>query len=240
MRVIFIKRRTLFILWLIVGILIAGTYILKIRKIRSIQTFNLPLGSKTIVIDAGHGGIDPGAVSPSGTREDKINLKIAYKLKETLAREGSTVIMTRTSDEGLYDTRLGKGVGNLKRQDMQRRVEIIKNSNPDIVVSIHLNYFNQSQYYGAQVFYMDGSGEGKNLAQCIQLKLIDILNRGNNRQIKSVDNILILKASSAPSVLVECGFLSNPDEEKLLKTDRYLDDVAYAIYCGIVDYFSEP
>ena len=240
MRVIFVKRRTLLILWLSIGILIGGAYIVKIRNARSIHTFGSPVKSRIIVIDAGHGGIDPGAVSPSGTREDKINLKISYKLKEHLAREGATVVMTRTSDEGLYDIGLSKGVGKMKQQDMQRRIDIIKSSNPHIVISIHLNHFSQPQYYGAQTFYMQGSEEGRRLAQCIQSQLIDILNRGNTRQIKDVNNILILKAGSAPSALVECGFLSNAEEEGLLKTDKYQSEIAYAIYCGIVDYFTGP
>lgn len=122
---------------------------------------------------------------------------------------------------------------------MNKRVEIIKNSGADIIISIHLNKFPQSKYYGAQTFYMTGSEEGKKLAQCIQTKLLDILNRGNTRQIKAVSDLLILKAGQAPSVVVECGFLSNPQEEKLLKSDEYQEQVAWAIYCGIVDYFAE-
>lgn len=238
MRVFYITKRTIFIIWLSVGILIVGAYIIKIKERKTIEAFASPVRNRKIVIDAGHGGIDPGAVSKSGTREDKINLKIAYKLKAHLEREGALVVMTRTSDEGLYDIGLSKGAGRMKEQDMQRRIDIIRESNSDIVLSIHLNHFSQPQYYGAQTFYMRGSKEGERLAQCIQAKLISILNRGNTRQIKDVDNIRILKAGSAPCVLVECGFLSNPEEEQLLRTDSYQEDVAYAIYCGIVDYFT--
>lgn len=240
MRVVFISKRTLLILWIAIGILIGAAYFIKIRDIKSIHTFGSPIKSRVIVIDAGHGGIDPGAVSSSGTREDEINLKIAYKLKEHLTREGATVVMTRTSDEGLYDIGLSKGVGRMKEQDMQRRIDIIRNSNPHIVISIHLNHFSQPQYYGAQTFYMRGSEEGRRLAECIQSQLIAILNRGNTREIKDVDNIRILKVGSAPCALVECGFLSNVEEERLLKTDKYQSDIAYAIYCGIVDYFTSP
>lgn len=238
MKVLYIKRRTLFVIWFSIGILLGVLYYSNIKHMKSIATFGSPIKNRVIVIDAGHGGIDPGAVSKNGTREDKINLKIAYKLKEQLEREGATVIMTRTSDEGLYDIGIKKRIGNMKEQDMQRRIDIIKNSNPHIVVSIHLNYFSQSKYYGAQTFYMAGSREGGRLAQCIQSKLISILNRGNTRKEKEVDNIRILKVGSAPSVLVECGFLSNPEEERLLKTDAYQTDIAYAIYCGIIDYFT--
>lgn len=106
------------------------------------------------------------------------------------------------------------------------------------MISIHLNQFSQPQYFGAQTFYMKGSEEGEQLAECIQQQLIRILNRGNKRQIKAADNFLILKAVESPSVIVECGFLSNPQEEALLTTDDYQDQVAWAIYCGIVSYLS--
>ena len=138
--------------------------------------------------------------------------------------------MTRTTNEAL---------GKTKREDMNKRVQIIRNSGADIVVSIHLNMFSQPQYYGAQTFYMKNSEEGKRLAKSIQDQLIRVLNRGNTRQIKASDQYLILKASSAPTVLVECGFLSNPEEERLLKTDEYQEKIAWAIYSGIVSYFAE-
>ena len=121
---------------------------------------------------------------------------------------------------------------------MNKRVQIIRDSGADVVVSIHLNMFSQSKYYGAQTFYMKNSEEGKKLAKCIQDQLLSILNRGNTRQIKDSDQYLILKASSAPTVLVECGFLSNPKEEKLLKTDEYQEKIAWAIYSGIISYFA--
>ena len=229
MKVIYITRRWLILFWILLGIAMFMLYALKLKEDKSISAvFGSPVRTKAVVIDAGHGGFDPGAVSDSGTREDEINLKIAGKLKKYLENEGAKVIMTRKTDEAL---------GRTKREDMNKRVEIIKNSGADIIISIHLNKFPQSKYYGAQTFYMTGSEEGKKLAQCIQTKLLDILNRGNTRQIKAVSDLLILKAGQAPSVVVECGFLSNPQEEKLLKSDEYQEQVAWAIYCGIVDYF---
>jgi len=229
MKVFYINRKWLFVLWIILGFLLAMFYIAKAQEDRLLATFGSPAYGKTVVIDAGHGGIDPGAVSRNGTKEDEINLKIAKKLQAYLEKEGTKVVMTRKTDKGLASS---------KREDMKKRVEIIRNSNADIVVSIHLNMFSQSQYYGAQTFYMKNSEEGKKLAQCIQEQLLRVLDRGNKRQIKSSDQYLILKASSAPSVLVECGFLSNPQEEKLLKTDEYQERVAWAIYSGIVNYFA--
>ncbi len=231
MKVIFITRRWIILFWVLLGIALFLLYALKLKEDRSISAvFSSPVKEKIIVIDAGHGGFDPGAVSDSGTREDEINLKIANKLRKHLKDQGAKVVMTRKIDGAL---------GKNKREDMKKRVEIIKNSNADIVISIHLNKFQQSKYYGAQTFYMAGSQEGQKLAQCIQTKLIDILDRGNTRQIKAVSDLLILKAGQAPSVVVECGFLSNPQEERLLKTDEYQEQVAWAIYCGIVDYFGD-
>ena len=121
---------------------------------------------------------------------------------------------------------------------MTRRVEILQKANPDIVVSIHLNQFGQSQYFGAQTFYMRNSEEGELLAKSIQQQLLRILDRGNKRDIKPSDSFLILKAVDSPSVLVECGFLSNPQEESLLITDDYQEEIAWAIYCGIISYLS--
>lgn len=231
MKVIFITRRWIILFWVLLGIALFLLYALKLKEDRSISAvFSSPVKEKIIVIDAGHGGFDPGAVSDSGTREDEINLKIANKLRRHLKDQGAKVVMTRKTDGAL---------GKNKREDMKKRVEIIKNSNADIVISIHLNKFQQSKYYGAQTFYMAGSQEGQKLAQCIQTKLIDILDQGNTRQIKAVSDLLILKAGQAPSVVVECGFLSNPQEERLLKTDEYQEQVAWAIYCGIVDYFGD-
>jgi N-acetylmuramoyl-L-alanine amidase len=231
MKVIFITRRWIILFWVLLGIALFLLYALKLKEDRSISAvFSSPVKEKIIVIDAGHGGFDPGAVSDSGTREDEINLKIANKLRRHLKDQGAKVVMTRKTDGAL---------GKNKREDMKKRVEIIKNSNADIVISIHLNKFQQSKYYGAQTFYIAGSQEGRKLAQCIQTKLIDILDRGNTRQIKAVSDLLILKAGQAPSVVVECGFLSNPQEERLLKTDEYQEQVAWAIYCGIMDYFGD-
>lgn len=235
MKVYFISKKWLYIFWVILGLIIGSLYVVKIREEKALEVFTSPAYGVTVAIDAGHGGMDPGAVSKSGVREDEINLKIAKKLQAYLENAGAKVVMTRKNDEGLYDKDY---TGSKKRQDMSRRVEILKKTKPDIVISIHLNQFSQPQYFGAQTFYMKGSEEGEQLAECIQQQLIRILNRGNKRQIKAADNFLILKAVESPSVIVECGFLSNPQEEALLTTDDYQDQVAWAIYCGIVSYLS--
>lgn len=229
MRVLYIRRPWLYVLWIVLGILLAALYCLKSKEDISLGVFISPAYGKVVVIDAGHGGFDSGAVSSSGVREDEINLKLAKKLEQHLEHEGVQVVMTRNDS---------KAIGRTKQEDMNKRVQIIRDSNPDIVVSIHLNHFSQSRYYGAQTFYMEGSQEGKKLAQCIQSQLIRILDRGNRRQIKAVSSLRILKASEAPSVIVECGFLSNPEETELLETDDYQEQVSWAIYSGIIQYFS--
>ena len=235
MKVYFFSRKWLFVFWMMLGIIIASLYVVKIREERALSVFGSPAYGATIAIDAGHGGIDPGAVSKSGVREDEINLKIAKKLQAYLENEGAKVVMTRKTDEGLYDKDF---TGSRKRQDMTRRVEILQKTEPDMVISIHLNQFPQSQYVGAQTFYLQGSDKGELLAKSIQQQLLRVLDRGNKREIKASDSFLILKAADCPSVLVECGFLSNPQEETLLTTDDYQEEVAWAIYCGIISYLS--
>ena len=230
MRVVFFSRKWLFLLWLLLGILLLLLFWGRGREETHAQVFASPAMGRVVVLDAGHGGMDPGAVSPTGVREDKINLSIARQLQAHLQDHGAVVIMTRDSDQAL---------ASKKSQDMQKRVQIIRDSGADIVVSIHMNKFPQTQYYGAQTFYMEGSQEGKKLAQSIQAQLIGHLGRGNKRQIKGVSNLLILKAGSAPVAIVECGFLSNPEEAALLATNAYQAQVAWAIYSGIINYFTE-
>lgn len=228
MKIYIIRKKwvvTTFIVLIAILILIM---ILKFYEDSYIKTSAIVMRNKTVVIDPGHGGFDPGAVSSSGTREDEINLKIAKKLGFLLKTQGVNVVMTREDNNA---------VAGSKREDMRKRADIISECSPNIVVSIHLNKFSQSQYYGAQTFYSQGSEEGKRLADCIQKSMISILNRGNKREIKPTSNIYILKIDKAPAVVVECGFLSNPAEEQLLKTADYQHKVAYSIYKGIEEYF---
>lgn len=230
MRVVYLSKKWLFLLWLLLGIVLLLLFWGRRGEETYAQVFASPARGRVVVLDAGHGGMDPGAVGPGGAREDTINLSIARQLRTHLQDHGAVVVMTRDSDQAL---------ASKKRQDMQKRVQTIRDSGADIVVSIHLNKFPQAQYYGAQTFYMEGSTEGKKLAQAIQTQLLEHLGRGNKRQIKSVSNLLILKAGSAPAVIVECGFLSNPEEAALLVTKEYQAQIAWAIYSGILRYFAE-
>ncbi|HPT79001.1 MAG TPA: N-acetylmuramoyl-L-alanine amidase [Candidatus Atribacteria bacterium] len=227
MKLLYISKKWTILLWMLLALLVILIMVDDGRMADYAAVNASPLKNKIIVIDAGHGGFDSGAVSPSGTREDVLNLQVALKLQKLLTDNGAKVVMTRRNNDAIADN---------KSSDMKKRVEIIKSSDPDIVISIHMNKFGQSKYYGGQTFYLEGSTESKKLAELIQRKIRENLIEGNTRQIKAVDNLLILKAVSAPSVVVECGFLSNPKEESLLKRSDYQDMIAWCIYNGILEY----
>lgn len=193
--------------------------------------------SIVVVIDAGHGGIDPGASSKNGVAEDEINLSIALKLRHFIEQAGGIAIMTREDNNGLY-TQGQSRIRSKKNEDLNKRSEIINSSNANIYISIHLNYFSQSKYYGAQTFYKRGDENGKLLAELIQEELRNILGRDNNRVAKFVDGVYIMNNSKIPGALVECGFLSNPEEERLLQDDEYQNKVAFSIFCGIMRYLN--
>ena len=201
-----------------------------------ISTVSLPASGKTIVIDAGHGVPDEGAQSSNGTTEAETNLKIALKLQNLLEQSGCTVILTRSDENAIYDIE-SKTLKQKKVSDIKNRVKIGNESSADIFVSIHLNKIPQSQYDGWQTFYREGSKEGARLAKIIQENLNKTMQKENNRIAKTIDNIYIIKHVEIPITIVECGFLSNPDEEKLLLEDDYQNKLAWGIYNGIVDYF---
>lgn len=223
---IIVKRSNLIILAMAVFLSVATFRTLRDSDIMPVGT--VPVSDKVIVIDAGHGASDGGAVGLSGTSEKEINLEIAMRLKELLEKTGAQVIVTRADDEPLADS---------KREDMRLRKNIRDKSDADIFVSIHMNKFPESKYSGAQVFYSSDE-ESKRLGEAIQDSMKTILNPNNNRVAKKAeDSIYILKKSSVPSVIVECGFLSNPEEEQLLKSRDYQEKVAWSVYSGIIDYF---
>ncbi len=149
----------------------------------------------------------------------------------------NTFAMIREVDEGLYSQQ--GTVRNKKNEDLKNRKDMIRDYKADIFISIHLNSFPMSQYYGAQVFYHKNNEESKLLAKKIQEELLVLLDRGNKRVEKESDSYYLLRDNPVPSVLVECGFLSNPEEEKLLKDSEYQNKIAWAIYKGIMMYFNE-
>lgn len=200
--------------------------------------FSLPIRSAVVVIDAGHGGRDPGASGRRGVTEEEVNLKIALKLRRLIEQGGGTAIMIREDDSGLY-TEGGNVTGTRKSEDLKNRHALINSCGADIFISIHLNSFPQSRYYGAQTFYMKNEDKSKRLAESIQKELIKVLDRGNYRETKATDSIYILKNNNMPGVLVECGFLSNHEEEQLLDDEHYQEKIAWSIFVGVIKYLEE-
>ncbi|HHY23850.1 MAG TPA: cell wall hydrolase [Clostridiaceae bacterium] len=212
---------------------------------RDIQVTKEGGQQKTVILDPGHGGEDPGAVSEySGIKEKDVNLKIAFKLKELLEKDNCKVIMTRTEDILEYDENT-TNIYQKRKQDLTRRKKIMDDSGADIVVSIHLNEFPQTQYYGAQVFYPPDSNDSQKLANSIQKVLKKDVDPTNKRVAmvkeppKGQKPIMILRDIKTTTVIVECGFLSNFDEEKKLRTDEYQNKIADAIKTGIINYFKD-
>lgn len=187
-----------------------------------------------VVIDAGHGGSDPGKVGINGALEKDINLSIALRLKQFLEANDIEVVLTRETDAGLYDD----DASNKKVQDMKRRVSIIEEAAPKVTVSIHQNSYPEEYVHGAQVFYYNTSAEGKKLAEIVQERLIEDIDPQNTRQVKANDSYYLLKKTATPIVIVECGFLSNAQEAAKLCDQLYQEKLAWAIHLGILQYLN--
>ena len=188
-----------------------------------------------VVIDAGHGGADPGKVSVDGSLEKDINLQIALKLQKFLQMQDVDVILTRDSDMGLYD----ENASNKKVQDMKNRVAIIEENQPVLTVSIHQNSYHEEYVHGAQVFYYANSEKSKELAERIQQVMALQLDKDNARKAKANDSYYLLKKTSTPIVIVECGFLSNYEEAQKLSSELYQEKVAWAIHLAIMQWLNK-
>ena len=173
-----------------------------------------------------------------GTTEAQTNLKIALKLQSLLEQSGATVILTRSDENSIYDID-SKTLKQKKVSDIQNRVKIGNESQADIFVSIHLNKISEEQYWGWQTFYKYGSELGTKLATAIQNNLNEAIQKENKRVAMKIDNVYIIKHVEIPIAIVECGFLSNKEEEKQLLDDTYQNKLAWGIYNGIIDYFYE-
>ena len=189
----------------------------------------------TVIIDAGHGGEDSGAVV-NGLIEKDINLPIALKLRDMLVASGYRVVMTRDSDISIYDSSADT-TREKKVSDLNNRVKIINSSKNNILVSIHQNKFEQSKYSGAQIFYSENVPQSFRLAEEIRRSVTGLLQPENKRELKPADkSIFILSKAEVPAVIVECGFLSNEDEAKKLSDEEYQKQMAFAVFCGIKSY----
>ncbi len=228
-----VKRKKLVVISIFLVTILTFIFCFSVLAIR--PTVEIPDKVK-IVLDAGHGGID-GGVSGVNTliKESELNLIIVKKLEKYLISSGFSVILTRSSDAGLY----GVATKNRKKKDMQKRSEIINKVKPSLVVSIHMNQFSLSTRRGAQVFYNKNDENSKKLASCVQESFNNMEN--SSRECSAlVGDYYILNCSKYPSIIAECGFLSNPEDEALLITDEYQELIAYAIFKGIVEFLVSP
>ena len=179
-----------------------------------------------------------GAQSSNGTTEAQTNLKIALKLQNLLEQAGCTVILTRSDENAIYDIDK-QTLREKKISDIKNRVKIGNEASADIFISIHLNKIPQQQYFGWQTFFKQGNEQGQKLATSIQNSLNQSIQKENKRVPLKIENIYIVKHVEIPTTIVECGFLSNPEEEKQLLEDNYQSKLAWGIYTGIIDYFYE-
>ena len=194
------------------------------------QVSSIPATGKVVVIDAGHGGEDRSVLlGVNNISEASINLKIALKLQQLLEEANATVILTRSDENSIHELD-SKTLREKKVSDIRNRVSIGNSSGADAFVSIHLNKIPQSQYDGWQTFYNGKSAEGKILAETIQSSLLDSTGRNNKRVAKAIDNVYIAKHVEIPLCIVECGFLSNPNEAELLTQDEYQNKLAWGIF----------
>lgn len=214
-------------LMLVVVSFIAGNTEAISTKIKAV---NEERDNFVVVVDAGHGGQDPGKVGVNDCLEKDINLAIAFKVKELLEGEGVTVHMTRENDEGLYS----ENDTNKKVSDLNKRCSLIEERGADIAVSIHQNSYSDGSVKGGQVFYYTSSEDGLALAQNIQLELAAVC--GKTRQVKPNKDYYMLLNVKCPIVIVECGFLSNWEEAEALVTEDYQQSIAEAVAKGVMEY----
>lgn len=223
----FFKKNRALIVVFILGVFFTSFYAGIVRQVSSKSN------GIVIVLDAGHGGRDGGSVGVNGTIESEINLEYVCLLKDKLADLGYKVILTRKNDQGLYDS----FAQNKKLSDMNTRMEIIKNNNPNLVISLHMNSFNDKSVKGANTFYKVDDEASKKCADLVQKSLY--VNCGARNEQAKTGDYFMLNCSYYTSILIECGFLSNPDEEKLLNSVEYKDRFTDAICKGVLLYFGE-
>ena len=215
-------------------VLIVAAAVVAPRSARYVMNMKAEAAKICICVDAGHGGDDPGKVGMEGTKEKDINLQIAQKLKERLEKEGIEVVMTREKDDDLSD----ENATSQKVSDMRNRVEIIEKADPAMTISIHQNSYTDSSVKGAQTFYYGESVEGKALAEALQESLIQNLDPTNHRAAKANESYYLLKRTVSPTVIVECGFLSNPEEAALLTGEDYQNRLVWAIHMGVMEFLN--
>ena len=234
-----VKRgKTIFkskIKWVLALILLTGCIYGSYTLSRYTEADQVEAKQTQVILDAGHGGSDPGKIGLNNLLEKDINLAITEKVKKCLEKEKITAELTRKEDKGLGTT----GDGSKKTEDMQARVKMINETKPVLTVSIHQNSYEDPEIHGAQVFYYGTSEPGKALAESVQKKMIDYVDPENQRQAKANESYYILKKTNVPIAIVECGFLSNWEEAKKLQDPGYQNKIAWAVAMGIISYMNQ-
>lgn len=192
-----------------------------------------------VIVDAGHGEPDGGAVTSDGVKESTLNLQIAQKLEELLIDEGMEVIMTREDENNIADADKQNKVREMKVSDINNRIKIANESDADFLISIHMNKYEGSGCKGWQTFYNKNSENGKKLAEAIQEGIKEVVQTNNKRTALKIENIKLVDKSTIPTVIVECGFISNPEEKVLLQSEEYQEKIAEGIVKGVRKYIEE-
>lgn len=231
----FIHRTTVFCLILLLPVFLFGCAVTSEQWSIPVQHPDIGmLENHTIILDAGHGGFDGGAIGKTtGVREDVLNLQVVQKLQTLLEQAGAEVLLTRKDDQGLNNPTSSSS--RWKREDMNARYRLIKDSQADLVLSVHMNKFTQSSVYGAQVFYQKGDEQSAAFANTLQ-SMLHTLPQAGKRMVKYGD-YMVLKAGLPVSALVECGFLSNPNDEAILQDEDYQYQLAWCMYAAITAHF---
>ena len=212
--------------YLLVVILFLGIAHIGSNTVTTIQQQKAVSRNHMIVIDAGHGGIDGGATSCTGVLESHINLEIALRLEDMFHLLGYDTVMIRKTDESIYTE--GNTIASQKVSDLKERVRIANETPNAILISLHQNTYSDSRYRGAQVFY-GNDDQSKTLAQAVQKNLVAVLNPGSQRKSKSAKGVYLMEHISCPGILIECGFVTNPEEEALLRDGQYQTKL-----CGVI------
>lgn len=213
---------------------VAGLVMISKNLEKYVSSDKVQIKENTVIIDPGHGYPDPGKVGVNNVNEKDVNLEVAKKVKKKLKKKDIEVIMTREKDEMICKTESN----NKKIEDMKERVKLINETKPELVVSIHQNSYHEAAIHGAQVFYYSHSTEGERAAKVMQEALL-AFDKDNTRQAKANDTYYLLKKTQVPTIIVECGFLSNPEEADKLASEEYQKEVADAIVNGIVTCLGE-
>ncbi|MBE6876646.1 MAG: cell wall hydrolase [Ruminococcus sp.] len=223
-----------------VTLVLAGSwYTMRQMNRKTAQVSSSASDGQIIILDAGHGGMDGGCTSANGDAEKNINLAILLDLRDLLRMSGYTVLATRDTDRSIHDDGI-EGIANQKSSDMDNRLKLFNSVQDAICLSIHQNQFTDPKYSGAQMFYSESNSRNAELAQMLQNQFVAFLQPDNKREIKQCGKELFLcYYSKNPTVMAECGFLSNPEEASLLITEDYQQKVAFTLYSALIQYCAE-